>query len=100
MIDKFVKDLNKCNKCIECVENDGGSDTEYNTFIIGSLDGVWKNGTGLKLIFNDGNTEIYLDNWEQFNMFDEVDDDDGTIYEFIFGNIKRKFIILPNFFQK
>lgn len=91
MIDKFIEKMNDADTCIECVENVGYEDVEYNTF---ATHGIWKDGSGLKLSFNNGNTELYLDKWDQFNVFND-DEDGDLVYEFIFGNVKRKFIILP-----
>ena len=92
MIENFISALTKANSCIECVENNGFGDTEYNTF---SVNGVWidNNKTNIKLSFNDGATEIYLSDWDKCNVIE--DEDDGTVYEFVFGNVKRSFIILP-----
>ena len=104
---KFIDSMNATNKCIECVEHVGYGDSEYNVF---NVNGVWEDDGGLKVSLNDGNTEIYMHDWNQFNVLlneedendvaddENVDDisdglDNKYVFEFAFGDVKRKFII-------
>lgn len=86
----FIDSIN--NSDIVCaVTKNGNMDGENDVFTIDAStnDGAIENNGMLRLQFNSGNTVIWLENWNKFNILE--DDECGNMFEFMFGNVKRVF---------
>ena len=92
----FIDSINNADTVCAAMKN-GNMDGENDVFTIDTStnDGAIENNGMLRLQFNSGNTVIWLENWNEFNILED-DDEDWNMFEFMFGNVKRVFCVHKN----
>lgn len=89
----FIDSINNADTVYAAMKNED-MDGENSVFTIDSStnDGAVESNGMIRLQFNSGNTIIWLDNWDEFNILEDCEC--GNMFEFMFGNVKRVFCVM------